>query len=105
MFSLTRLLRLLLSRGDACLPPRRSISLTQPFGRLYQLDHIDHLLAEHDREADARQDPRYSTVHLVGPRHFQRPRAPRVGKQGARFRMSRGTRLSRQWCAFSGHQQ
>lgn len=57
--------------------PHRNIPLRQPPRRLHQLHHINHLLAEHDGEADARDDPRPEGVHLVGARELQR--AGRVG--------------------------
>ena len=85
----------LLLRREPCLPPRSHIALAQPFTRLDQLNDVDHLLAEHDREADTRNNPRYRTVHLIGTRHFQRRCTPRIGKQRRSLRMRRRARLCR----------
>lgn len=44
---------LLLAGSNECFPSGGHITFPEPFTGLDQLDHIDHLLASHDGEADA----------------------------------------------------
>lgn len=58
-----------------------NITFSKPLARLDNLYDIDKLFEEHDREADARDDPRPEAVHLVGACELERGRAVRVGEE------------------------
>ena len=75
--------RLLLRRlRQPQLPPHIAIPLRQPPARLDQLHDIDDLLARHDGERHARDDPRPERVHLVRARELERARRPGVREEG-----------------------
>lgn len=57
--------------------PLCDIALSQPLARLDELLDVDQLLAEHDGEADGREDPRNRAVELVGAGHLHCVGAPR----------------------------
>jgi hypothetical protein len=74
------------------LPPRQprcpshlNISLCKPAARLDQLHYINPLLAEHDGEADARDDPGPERVHFVGSHELERTGAVGVGEKGGEW--------------------
>lgn len=71
---------------EACGPPCLDVALGQPLARLDQLDDVDDLLAGHDGEADAGQDPGPEGIHLVGAGHLERGGTVRVRKDLAEDR-------------------
>lgn len=60
------------------IPPRETIlfalspvTLSKPPARLDKLDHIDHLLCEHDGERGDAENPGDGRVHLIRPDHVR----------------------------------
>ena len=68
------------------LPPFGNITFGKPLARLDQLHDVDHLLPEHYREAEACEDPWYSTVEFVRSCHLHCTCRPRIREENAGFR-------------------
>ena len=68
LFLASKLLRLLRATARETQPlPLRPVTLSEPFAGLDKLDHVDQLLAEHNRERGDAEDPRNGRVHFVSP--------------------------------------
>lgn len=60
-----------LGSGKTLLLAGLDIDLGQSLARVDELDDVDELLDEHEREADASNDPGDGGIHLVGSGQFE----------------------------------
>jgi hypothetical protein len=81
--------------NESSLLSGRSIPLRQPFRCLNQLNHIDELLPCHHWCANTCEDPRDSTIHLIGASHFERSSTPWIREKCAHLRVDRRSGLNR----------